>query len=348
MAFRQISRETLEVLNQNVRIPGVVPGAVPPGRGDATTPAFPELAVADDFIRIIPFRHVDIGNRPFARQYAVQILNNDPIEENQQLIARAASTGWEPGTTEPFGHDLIATGTRFKKISTVVRADNLMVTGDFDDVLSAQIELARIGIIRSLSEAILFSNPASDDDRELAGLPFYLPANSAQDVLFDPTRGLLSGLKEIITRCRPGDDGLGAGPDAIVTSSTVLARSVDELEKLGVTPQYRYSELTGKEEHHYFKTPIIEGRVARPDSADPVTDAWALKLTGPSSIEVLCIGGDTFGLREDPHTTLANIATTGEVDSSSRGIEIYGVYALSVKDPMSIARLRGIPAGLPS
>lgn len=343
MPLRSISRQTLELLYQNVRSPGVMPRGVLPGRGDAAAPSDASFAVADDLIRVIPFVRVDDG--PFARQYMLRTA--DAIDEPPYVARGGATTAWTPGTTLAFGEELEPVGTRFKKISATVRIDELMSAEIGDDVLEVQITLARIGIVRALSEAILHSNPASDDAQELAGLPFYLPAGGSQDVDYDPARGTIGGLAETEARCHPGDDGLGSGPCAFVMSSRARWRLMKEMEDKGLQPDIRWCPMLEREELHFHGLPVLGGRVPEPQDASPATEAWALKLTGPSAVRVLHIEGDSFGLREDPITTVTGLDSQGEAASATRGVEVYGLYAVLVPDPLAIARLRGIPAGDP-
>lgn len=343
MPLSAISREALEVLYQNVRSPGIAPGAVPPSAGTAAAPEDAGYRVSDDFIRVVPFVRVEIDGRPHARQYQVQSVG-DLLEP--PFTAGAAASPWTPGATSSFGQDLAAVGRRFKKISASPSIDELMAgSGAEDDVLAEQVVLTSTGIVRSLSKAFWASDPATDDDATLAGLPSYLPANSAQDVLYDPARGLIGGLSELIARCRPGDDGFGTGADALVLTSRCDWRLAEEERRRGVTPDFRECGLTGRVRHHFAGVPILHGALPEPGGAvDPRTEAWAVTLRGPSAVRVLHVGGDRFGVRVDPVTTFASRDARGEIQTATRGVEVYGVYSVLVPDPFAVARLRGIPA----
>lgn len=342
MAFANISRLSLEILNQNFRAPGVGSRAVPAGRGDAASPQDANFRVADEFMRVVPIMDAYIYGRPMARQYQVRTAT-DLVEPN--FTARAGGTAWVPGMTSPFGQELELSGARFKKISTVVRSDELMVAVP-EDVLAAELRLARVAVVRALSEAIFHSNPATDDNAELAGLPFYLGAANPQDVTYTSTAKMIGGLSEIEARCHPGDDGLGTGPDVFVMSSRARWRLLKELEDKGITPDMAYSPLTDSVQLHFHGVPVLMGRVAEPSPTAPaaaVTEAWALTLFGESGVRVYTVGGDKFGIREEPFTTMTSVNAAGETDHAARGVEVYGVYSLLVPDPCSIARLRGIP-----
>ena len=74
---------------------------------------------------------------------------------------------WVAGTATAGGWDLEAIeaiGVRFKKVSLVIRADQLMAapgaTGD--DVFQAQVQLASLVVVRELSRAIFQSELAID------------------------------------------------------------------------------------------------------------------------------------------------------------------------------------------
>jgi hypothetical protein len=321
---------------------GVSVQAVPPGRGDAAVASDPSYAVCDDLIRILPFVSVDAG--PYARQYMLQV---DDVIDEPSFTARGSSKPWTPGTTLAFGEELAPVGARFKKVGVTVRIDELMAGDVMQDVLDVQVELAHVAIIRALSEAILHSNPVSDDDGEFSGLPFFLASGGDQDITYDQSRGMIGGLSEIEARCRSGDDGLGAGPDVFVMSSRARWRLMKELEDKGLQPETRWCEWVGRDCLHFHGLPVVGGRVPEPASAIPSTEAWALTLSGPTAVQLLHIEGDAFGLREDPVTTVAGLNASGEANSTTRGVEVYGVYSLLVPDSRTIARLRQIPAGDP-
>lgn len=342
MSFGSITRRTLELLHQSLRSEGVATLGVPAGRGDAASASDPSFAVSDDLIRVIPFVSVDAG--PFARQYMLQV---DVGIDEPPFTTRGASASWKPGETFAFGEDLVPTGARFKKVGVTVRIDELMSGDSMQDVLDLQIELASVAIVRSLSEALLHSNPATDDDAEFSGLPFFLGAAADQDVDYDPGRGLIGGLSEIEARCRPGDDGLGTGPDCFVMSSRARWRLTKELEDKGLQPDTRYCELTGRDALHFHGVPVIGGRVPEPAATPPTTEVWAMTLTGPTAVRILHLEGDEFGVRVDPITTVAGLDPQGEANSATRGAEVYGLYSLLVPDPRAVARLRRVPAGDP-
>lgn len=347
MPLASISRLALEILNQNYRAPAILPGPVPPARGSAAAPSDPNFNVADEFIRIVPFINADINGRPMARQYQVRSAGDLP---EAAFTARGAGTPWTPGNIAAFGQDLDLMGASFKRVGFMVRVDELMQTGATQDMLNVQRHFARIATVRGLSEAIFASNPASDDNAELAGLPFFLPANSPQDVAYDPGAKMMGGLAELEARCSPSDGDFGSGPDVFVTSSRARWRLLAEMEARGVTPNYAYCPLTGRMQLHYHGVPVLTGRVPEPASggaaADATTEAWALKLFGPSGVCVLHVGGDPadYGLREEPITTVTALDATGEARNATSGVEIFGVYSLRVPEIGSIARLHSIPA----
>ena len=135
-------------------------------------------------------------------------------------------------------------------------------------------------------------------------------------------------------------------------SSRARWRLLKELEDKGVTPDFHASELTGRVQLHCHGIPVLTGRVAEgtPSGGSAWTEAWALKITGPSGIRILHVGGDSrnFGLRTERKTTVAQATTVpGDVSIASRGIEIYGVYSLHVPESTSFARLKQIPIDEP-
>jgi hypothetical protein len=344
MAFSNISRFALEILNQNYRAPGISPGSMPPARGDAATADDPTFPSVDELLRVVAFVNADPGGRPLARQYQVRptLAITEP-----PFTARSGGTPWVPGAATAFGQDLSLAGARFKKVGVVVRTDDLMVSDDNADMLDAQINLAKVGLVRALSEAFWHSVPATDDNSELAGLPYFLGPSSPQDVAYDTNRRMLGGLAELEARCSPSDGDLGAGPDVFVMSTRARWRLVKEIEDRGNTPTYEWSPLTQKRQLHYHGIPVLLGRV--PEPAGGTTEAWALRLFGSSGVQVLHIGGSSveYGLRVEPRTTVTGLGANGEALSATSGVEVFGVYSVLVPEATSIARLRGIPVGDP-
>ena len=53
MAFKDVSRESLELLNQNYRSPDVQSLSYPPSRGLSTAAQDPSYRVVDDFLKIL-------------------------------------------------------------------------------------------------------------------------------------------------------------------------------------------------------------------------------------------------------------------------------------------------------
>jgi hypothetical protein len=235
VTFNAITRNTLENLNQNYRLPGVMPCPVPPGRGGAANPQDHNFAVADEFIKVISFVSATLSERRlYVRQY--QVLKQNPLFE-PEFTERGSGAPWTSGTTTPAGEELDIVGSRFKKLSIEVRTDELMVgeiddvwveTDWGDDVLKVHIELAKTSFVRALGEAVLFSNPVTDDDSVLGELPFYLPAGSASDVSFDQAWSVIGGLAELEARTSPSDGNYGCQADASVVSSRVSWRLFKE------------------------------------------------------------------------------------------------------------------------
>src|SRR3954463_1178862 len=102
MPFASINRFSFEALNQNYRAPGVLPQAVPPGRGDAASPQDPSYRVNDEFIRVIPFVPASVRGGSPARQFQVRTAAD--LEE-LPLVTGPAGTPWISGKSEPFGQD---------------------------------------------------------------------------------------------------------------------------------------------------------------------------------------------------------------------------------------------------
>jgi len=93
-------------------------------------------------------------------------------------LPSGGGSAWATGTTTAFGEELKSDQKRFRKISTVVRSDELMVDGDGEqEVLGIEVRLASVAIVRAISEAFFWSHPTSDDQPELNGLPTYIVAD---------------------------------------------------------------------------------------------------------------------------------------------------------------------------
>jgi hypothetical protein len=56
---------------------------------------------------------------------------------------------------------------------------------------------------------------------------------------------------------------------------------------------------------------------------------------------------DDFGLRHETINTVVGLDGNGEAQSATRGVEVFGIYAINVPEPNAIARLSGIPIADP-
>ena len=126
-------------------------------------------------------------------------------------------------------------------------------------------------------------------------------------------------------------------------------RLLKELEDAGSTPDFRPSPLTQRVQLHFHGIPVLTGRVREGivSGSYSSTDAWALKLFGPSGVRVLHVGGDprSYGVRVDRAGPVMRLdSESGEANNASRGVEVSGVYSIVVPEPNSVARLHGIPA----
>ncbi len=342
MGFSAVTRFSLEVLNQNYRAPVVLPRPVPPSRGDATAAQDPTYKVADDFIRLVPFVRAGGPERPMARQY--QVRTAEDLFEPPFTARGGAGTTWVQGASTPFGQEFDIAGTRFKKVSTVFRDDPLMELS----MRRHQEVLAGTAVVRAISDAAWNSFPANDEQSELAGFRYYLPAASQQKVTYDPARKLLGGLAEIIARCCPSDGDFGTGPDLIVTTSRVIWRLVKEHQDKGLDPVFDYCPLTAKKQLHYCGVPLVTGRIAEPAGANSTTEAWAVKVTGDSAVRLVHVGGasENYALQRRS-TTVSWSGPNGEVQGTSPATEVYAIVSALVPEEQAVALLDGIPTADP-
>ncbi|WP_315830715.1 hypothetical protein [Bradyrhizobium prioriisuperbiae] len=342
MGFAAVTRFSLEVLNQNYRAPVVLPRPVPPSRGDAPAVQDASYKVADDFIRLVPFVRAGGSDRPVARQY--QVRTAEDLFEPPFTARGGAGTTWVQGASTPFGQEFDIAGTRFKKVSTVFRDDPLME----QSMRRHQEILAGTAVVRAMSDAAWNSFPSNDDQSELAGFRYYLPAASPQHVTYDPARKLLGGLAEIIARCCPSDGDFGVGPDVIVTTSRVIWRLVKEHQDKGIDPVFEYCPLTAKKQLHYCGVPLVTGRIAEPAGTTSTTEAWAIKITGDSAVRFVHVGGDSdnYGLQRRS-TTVSWRDASGEVEGSSPATEVYAIVSVLVPEEQAVAVLQKIPTADP-
>jgi len=366
--LRSIDRDALTILNLLYRVPGLIPQPVYPATPDGVHDQSP-FTVEDELIRVLRFVGTDPDGRPYSHHYQVKAKGR--LDE-PTMATSGTGTPWRPGATTPFGQALEplfmqpSNLARFKKGSLFVRADELMVdpSNAGDDLLEVQVRLASIALVRGLSLAILQSRPLpradltvvatgvglGDDAAEFTGLPSYV-AGTTQDLAWQQSAGMIGGLAAIEARCHSSGGDFGTGPDAFVMSSRARWRLLAEMESKGVTPQFLLCPLTGKLQLHFHGVPVLTGRV-REEADGGRTDAWALKLFGPTGVQVLHVGGKSraFGVQLDA-TTVTQAASTdndGDVQSSTRGVEAFGNYSLVVPELSSVARLRDIPVDAPN
>jgi hypothetical protein len=372
MVIREyVSREVLSALSLLYRVPGLAPSAVDPISTDGITDA--PYKVADEFIHSLPLAPTLPAGRPYSYQYMARA--SAPLIE-PRFAAAGKGTPWRPGQSELFAANLadLGSGTdgsipacRFKRLGLVVRVDDLMVdsTGRSSDALAIEVKLAAVALVRALSVAVLQSRPQLDDAdeakrrgfefgdeaSELRGLPAFVQGTD-QEVRWDSSAGMIGGLSNIEALCHPSDGDFGAGPDVFVMSSRARWRLLKELEDKGVTPDFRSSALTRRVQFHYHGLPVVTGRV-KEEPAGGETEAWALKLFGPTGVRLLHVGGkpETFGIQiiesESIENTPHSSSNGVHARSVARAVELFGVFSLVVPEHQSVARLGGIPVDAP-
>jgi hypothetical protein len=243
----------------------------------------------------------------------------------------------------------------FSRLSSLVEIDPLMVDPrtDDDDVLSVQVKFAAISVVRSLSRAIFQNDLGQSDSGSVTkslfghrgngfrGLPSYI-SGTAQDIPFGQFDGLIHGLTALEVKCQPSDGDFGGRLDAFVMSSRTRSRLLGELEDRNLTPHFVNCPFTGRLQLHFHGIPVLTGRVR--EGRDGTSDAWALKLLGPSAVRVCHVGGDSsgFGVQVGPRTNIVQNEASGSIDLSNT-VEIFGTYSLVVPELQSVSRLTAIP-----
>ncbi|MBI3566184.1 MAG: hypothetical protein HY079_13385, partial [Elusimicrobia bacterium] len=251
-------------------------------------------------------------------------LPNDEFIRVVPLVP-ADETGDFPDCPPAFAYQLrmrpdgatAAAGCRFKTFRASVPLKDVPRRGPLGDLQGAALRGARIRLIRDLSRSLF--RPL---DPLWPGLSQALRAAPEQSVDLDPKLGLAGGLAALEALCAPSDGDLGGGPDAFVMGAKARRLLVSESEKAGLAPDYRFTRLTERLTLHYHGVPVLLGDV--PDS-----DAWALRLSGPSGVRVLYADGQEL----DWGITTRRDASQGIVTAS---------YALLVPEPRSVARVTGI------
>jgi hypothetical protein len=94
--------------------------------------------------------------------------------------------------------------------------------------------------------------------------------------------------------------------------------------------------------------PLLIGRVPEPAAtppANPTCVVYAAKLTGPSSIAVLGVGGEpaNFCVQTGEPTRVTGLDSTGEASTATIAVDVWGEFACHVPEDESIALLTGVP-----
>jgi hypothetical protein len=319
--------------------------------------------VADEFIRFLPFVSSTPEGRPYSEQY---VLRAEGALQEPSFATIGHGTPWTAGASFSFAQSLDGRSARrrFKRLSVFIEIDELMVdeSGSRRDVLELEARLAATSLIRALSAAVMQSSPKppdttaasadhqSDPDvQEFTGLPASI-AGTDQDVAWDETSGIIDGLAAIEALCHPSDGDFGGQPDVFVMSSRARWRLLHELEHRAITPDFHMSAMTGRTQFHFHGIPVLSGRV-REEADSGTTDAWAIKLYGPTGIRVLHVGGNpaAYGVQVE-ETLISAPKSSGEsrgIVTIQKGVEVFGIFSLVIPELQSAARLSGIPAKSP-
>ncbi|MCG3135577.1 MAG: hypothetical protein HMLKMBBP_03295 [Planctomycetes bacterium] len=294
----QPNATTINNLTACLRLPGFTPGGY-----------------VDQFLRALPFEEAGGYGRQVQLNQASGLGDVSWLEAGDNVPSVAAVTA-------------LATFT-FARIQGSVQVDDADIDASgTNNQLDLQTEARKVAVLRALSGMVINGNGVAPN---LAGLSVFATGGQAFDLAgAAPT---LANYHRLTALVRASDGFLGSGPDALVMSLSARRQLLSLLEASG-SAQYCYEldERLGTRVLTFEGVPVYatEGAIA-----GEVTSVYAVKLSGPTGIRMLHVGGesDEFGIVVDEVPT--------QLDVSQRGRIVRGYYALLVPETASIAAMTG-------
>lgn len=250
------------------------------------------------------------------------------------LTVNPYATGGTPSSVQL---EVIQTTRPFQRIGAMALVDSLAeaASGIPNDLLMAQIQAAKIGIIRTLGSQIITGDGISP---HLNGFDYEIyPATqgfsvsmvsgfnvpSVQDILY------------LINLVKASDGSIGRGyADCIVTHERVIRFIVFyATQQASGLIDYVYDSDLGVQVPRFAGVPMYNGQI--PTSGTTGYEIYALKMSGPTGIRLLHATGssDQFGIDITPIPMQSTVA--------QRGAYVGGYYCLMVPEVQSLARCIG-------
>lgn len=283
------------------------------------------LGFIDQFIRKIPFQFLE---RP------TQKVKWNLIDLNGQQLS---SSFYAPSSAPTMlSIDFSQTTVPLQRLGNIVMVDSLSETasGDVNDLLEAEIQAAKIAIVRTLgSEVINGQGTSGPPPPHLNGLQFEITGYSAQKFTTAGDAPTVQQLLQLIHMVRSSDGSVGSGADCIVTHERMIRYIVSVCANSNSLLDWIYDSDLGVQIPRFAGRPMYVGQI--PTAGPSAYAVWALKIFGPTGVRILHATGssDQFGIDVVPIPMQAG--------QSQVGAFVGGLYGLMVPEPQSIAQLVG-------
>jgi hypothetical protein len=294
---------TVESLTRCKALPGFFPGGY-----------------VDEFLRKLPFESLE------GYGHQVQI--------NRVTVLGAVTYFTAGGLVGNIASAVAASPVTFvvSRVGDIVEVDSADIDGSSpeNNQLDLQVEMKKVSLLRSLSSAVISGNGVPPN---LSGLEVL--ATGAQVLDLAGVAPTLADYHRIIARVKASDGSIGAGADAIVMHPRTRRQLISLMETSGYGCDYSVDPDLGVPVLHFEGLPVyVSDGVPTNDGA--VTDrssAYPVKLTGPTAIRMLHVGGTgaDFGI------IVEDVPAQLTVTKSARSVR--GAYSLLVPEVACVARL---------
>jgi hypothetical protein len=289
-------------------------------------PAWYPAGKLDQFVRKIPFEHVD-----------------QPSESMDWNRATALPTvvAFVPGGALPAtAMDTTKVTANWLRVGDVAEVDyfHKVAASDPFDQLEVQVTAKKVGVVRALGLGIVEGGGGAGI---FEGFKFRITGGQTTGAADNAANGgvpTLNDLHRLFYLVTASDGCVGAGADCFVAAPKAVRFIAKLIEDKGGTPQYVFDPNLGVPVLYFNGIPVYAGQNVSNETKGTgtnLTSVWAVKLTGPTGVRVLHSGGDPsmFGIDVTDIPAQPTVSKIGKF--------VGGSYALLVPEDESLARLNG-------
>ncbi len=296
-------------LTRCLRLPGYFPGGI-----------------IEQFLRVLPFESVDGYGR------SVQI-------NRATTLAGAAMYAADGAIDVTTGLTALTT-FNFKRLGGTAEVDSADqdASGPENDLLEIEVSMKKTSLLRSLASQVITGTGAGNN---LAGLDTV--AIGGQEIGLAGAIPALADYHRLVALVRASDGAIGAWADALVMNRNARRQLISLLEAAaGGGTCYARDEALGVPVLLFEGLPVfVSDSIPLTGVTLDETNIFAVKLTGPTGIRMLHVGGSS----EEYGIVVEDVPA--QLLVAKRAKTVRGFYCLLVPELESVARISSAEVPIP-